>query len=79
MIKFDSERGSVTVFVIVAFIFCMTILVGLYWTSSNHQVTVLQSEQRIKDIYGRDVDNVNEIYQRMQNNSIVTDNSTIVL
>ena len=50
MKKLKSENGSITVFVIVAFIFCMTILVNLYWTSTNYQVTVLQAEQRIKDM-----------------------------
>lgn len=62
MKKTKSERGGVTVFVIVALIFIMTILVNLYWTSTNYQVTVLQAEQRIKEIYGRDVDAVRQIY-----------------
>ena len=48
MKKIVSEKGSMSVFVIVAFIFCMTILVNIYWSSTNYQVTVLQAEQRIK-------------------------------
>ena len=71
MIKFKSEKGSITVFVIVAFIFCMTILINLYWTSTNYQVTVLQAEQRIKDIYGEDVNRIDEIYEGVSEPTIV--------
>lgn len=71
MIKFKSEKGSITVFVIVAFIFCMTILINLYWTSTNYQVTVLQAEQRIKDIYGEDVNRIDEIYEGVSDPTIV--------
>lgn len=71
MIKSKSERGSVTVFVIIAFIFCMTILVNLYWTSTNYQVTVLQAQQQIQKIYGQDVDNVEEIYSERNDGTVV--------
>ena len=47
------EKGSISVFVIVAFIFCMTIIVNIYWSNANHQVTVLQAQQRIQDAYGK--------------------------
>lgn len=56
------ERGSISVFVIVAFIFCMTILVNIYWSNANHQVTVLQAQQRIQEVYGKDVDRMDEIH-----------------
>ena len=71
MKKLKSENGSITVFVIVAFIFCMTILVNLYWTSTNYQVTVLQAEQRIKDIYGEDTNRIDEIYEGVSEPTIV--------
>lgn len=71
MINLNSEKGSITVFVIVAFIFCMTMLINIYWTSTNYQVTVLQAEQRIKEVYGEDVNRLQEIYQSVGNSSIV--------
>lgn len=61
MKKINSERASISVFVIIAFIFCMTILVNIYWSSTNYQVTVLQAEQRIQEIYGEDVNRMEEI------------------
>lgn len=71
MNKIKSEKGSITVFVIVAFIFCMTILVNIYWTSTNYQITVLQAQQRIKDTYGKDINNVEQIYKDIGNTTIV--------
>ncbi len=61
MKKINSEKGSISVFVIIAFIFCMTILINIYWSSTNYQVTVLQAEQRIQEIYGEDVNRIDEI------------------
>lgn len=62
MNKFKSEKGGITVFVIVALLFIMAILIGVFWKSTNYQVAVLQAEQRIKAVYGNDVNNVDEIY-----------------
>ena len=59
------EKGSMSVFVIVAFIFCMTILINIYWSTSNYQITVLQAQQRIKDVYGEDVNRMNEIHAKL--------------
>lgn len=67
MKKAVSENGSISVFVIVAFIFCMTILMNIYWSSTNYQVTALQAEQRIQEIYGRDVNRIEEIHSELQN------------
>lgn len=71
MTRLKSEKGSITVFVIVAFLFCMTILVNIYWTSTNYQVTVLQAEQRIKSVYGNDINNIDQIYQGLDNTLLV--------
>lgn len=65
MKKTNSEKGSISVFVIIAFIFCMSILINVYWSSTNNQVTVLQAEQRIKEIYEEDVKNINEIHDKI--------------
>lgn len=71
MKKTRSEKGSMAVFVIIAFIFCMTILINIYWSSTNYQVTVLQAEQRIKEIYGEDVNNIEEIHEGLTTEEII--------
>ena len=65
MKNIKTEKGSISVFVIVAFIFCMTLLINLYWSSTNYRISVLQSEQRIRDIYAEDVKNIDEIHSRL--------------
>ena len=65
MKNIKAEKGSISVFVIVAFIFCMTLLINLYWSSTNYRVTALQAEQRIRDIYAEDVENIDEIHSRL--------------
>ncbi len=65
MKKAKSERGSISVFVIVAFIFCMTILVNIYWSSTNYQISVLQAAKEIKDIYGEDFNRASIIQQML--------------
>lgn len=66
MKKIKSEIGSITLFVIVAFLFCMIMLLSIYWASTNNQIAVLQSKQRIQEIYGKDVNNVESIYQEIK-------------
>ena len=65
MKRIKTENGSISVFVIVGFIFCMTILMNVYWSSTNYQVTVLQAQQRIQDIYGKDVNNIQEVHANL--------------
>ncbi len=71
MKKTISEKGSISVFVIVAFIFCMTILVSMYWSSTNYQVTVLQAEQRIRDVYEEDVNNRDKIHENLTKPEVI--------
>ena len=66
MKKIKSEIGSITLFVIIAFLFCMIMLLSIYWASTNNQITVLQSKQRIQEIYGQDVNNAESIYQEIK-------------
>lgn len=67
MKKINYERGSIAVFVIIAFIFCMTILINIYWSTTNYEVTVLQAEQRIKETYESDVKNIESIHDKIKN------------
>ena len=72
MKKCKYEKGSISVFVIVAFIFSMTLLMNIYWTTTNYQITALQTKERIEEIYGNDVNNMENVHQSL-NNDIVID------
>ena len=65
-----SEKGSITVFIILSFLFMMAILFVVYWKSNNYQISVLQVEGVIKETYGEDVNNVNEIYNNLTSGQI---------
>lgn len=71
MNKFESEKGGITLFLIVVFLFIMAILTGLYWRSTNYQITVLQAEERIKETYGKDVNNVENIYNSIDDTIVL--------
>lgn len=73
MNKLKSQKGGITIFVIVAFLFTMIILISIFWKNTNYQVTVLQAEQRIKATYGNDVNNVDKIYD-----NIISENNVIL-
>ena len=78
MFKLNSEKGGITVFVIVSFLFTMIILMSIFWKNTNYQVTVLQAEQRIKDTYEKDLNNINEVYNNIINsNNVIVDNNII--
>ena len=53
------------IFVTVSFIFIMTILMRIYWSSTNYQVTALQAQQAIKEIYERDVADIDRIHDEL--------------
>ena len=68
MKKVKSERASISVFVIVSFIFFMTILINVYWSCTNYQVTALQAQQRITETYASelDADRMAEIHNKIE-------------
>ena len=72
MIKIlKSENGGITVFVIIAFLFIMIMLISMYMNNVNYQITTLQAEERLKEIYGRDVNNANVILANMFSYNII--------
>lgn len=58
----NNEKGSLTLFVTLAMLFFMIFLVALYVSTTNEQRAQLAITARIKEIYEKDLDNVEEIY-----------------
>lgn len=67
--KLKSEKGGIALFVVVAILFIMAILIAVYWNANNHLISVLQDEERIKEIYGKDLANINSIYDEITGQS----------
>lgn len=60
------EKGSVSVMVIVTILFIIIVLTTLYITISNVQTSQIKETKRIKEIYEKDLDNLDDIYATLQ-------------
>lgn len=57
-----NEKGSISLYVIVAMIFFLIFAVGAYIAISNSRVMQIKAQEQIREVYGKDVDNLEEIY-----------------
>lgn len=63
--KFCNEKGSVTLFILIAIIFFLIVSLNLY--SSNKNKIIAQSEEikAIQENYNKDLENIDEIYDNL--------------
>lgn len=61
------EKGSITLFVLVACLFFVLMLVGAYTFTLNKIQTQEQNLKQIQENYSREVTKVDEIYEEMTN------------
>lgn len=62
MKNMKNEKGSLALFVTIAMLFFMAFLLALFLSTTNEQKTQLAVTARIKEIYEKDVNNIEEIY-----------------
>lgn len=62
MKNIKNEKGSLALFVTIAMLFFMAFLLALFFSTANEQKTQLAVTARIKEIYEKDVNNIDEIY-----------------
>ena len=62
MKNIKNEKGSLALFVTIAMLFFMAFLLALFLSTTNEQKTQLAVTARIKEIYEKDVNNIEEIY-----------------
>lgn len=63
-----NEKGSISLFVLIAMIFFSIYTLAIYNSISNSQVIQLKANERIKEIYEDDIDNVDAIYTNIISN-----------
>lgn len=61
------EKGSITLFVLLAMLFFVMFLVGMYMLSANSESSQTAEIARIKEIYEQDVDNIDDVYATLTN------------
>ena len=62
-----NERGTITLFVLLACLFFVFILTGVYVYNLNKMQTQEQNIKQIQENYARDITRIDEIYQEMTN------------
>ncbi len=66
------EKGAITLFVLLACLFFVFILTGVYLSLLNRAQVQEQEVQQIHDNYAKDLDRVDEIYEELAKSTIVT-------
>ena len=63
MKKIKGQKGSVTLFVLVAMLFFVLFLSGLYMMNSSKEQTGISETKRIKEIYEKDIELIDDQYE----------------
>ena len=61
------EKGAISTLVLFTILIFIAILMGTYMLVAINQKSQLKSDMRIQDIYGEDVERVNELYNEIVN------------
>lgn len=64
-----NNKGSITLFVLIAMMFFVIFAISIYLSSTNSESISQEATKRTKEIYEEDVNNVNEIYNQLTNNA----------
>lgn len=63
------EKGSITLFVVISMLFFVMFLTGMYMLSATAESGVIEEQARIKEIYEQGVNNIDEVYATLDNDS----------
>lgn len=63
--KFFSEKGSVTLFILISIIFFLIISLNVYSSNKNKIIAQKEEIQAIAENYNKDLDNMDEIYENL--------------
>ena len=64
--KLLSEKGLISVYVFVTMVFAIIVLASIYSVSSSLKESQLKYNGKIKQIYEKDVEDAEAIYQNMR-------------
>ena len=62
-----NEKGSVTVFIIIAILLFVFALFSIFFVQENKKQTNDNSVDKIEEQYNQDINNINEIYEEQLN------------
>jgi len=64
---FFNEKGSISLFVLITMLFFCLYSFIIYNSISETQISQVKTGQRIKEIYEKDLDNIDQIYLELKN------------
>ena len=67
MKKLKQQKGSITLFALISMLFFVLFLTGMYMLSSLGEQTGLAETAKIKEIYEKDINNINNVYATLNN------------
>lgn len=70
MKKIKEQKGSVTLFVLVAMLFFVLLLAGIYMMGTAKQQAGISETLRIKEIYEKEVSFIDEVYEEIEEEPI---------
>ncbi len=69
------EKGSITLFVLIAMLFFVMYLVGMYMLSANTESSLTRETARIKEIYEQGVNNIDDVYNTLERKDKIEPNA----
>ena len=70
IIKTKSEKGAITLFVLIACLFFVFTLTGVYISNVNRMKTQEQDIKQIQENYKRELDNIDEVYEEIASDGV---------
>ena len=70
MIKKESEKGAIVIFVLLVCLFFVFTLTGIYISNLNNLKIQERDISQIQKNYARELDNIDEIYAELKTNKI---------
>lgn len=71
MKKLKEEKGSISLFVIVSMLFFVLFLTGVYMLSSLGQQRGISETAKIKEIYEKDINQIDDVYETLMMNIVL--------
>ncbi len=73
------EKGSITLFVLIAMLFFTIYLIGMYILSTNSESSQIEEMAKIKEIYEEGVNNIEDIYATLEKREMENNEKEIAL
>lgn len=65
-----NENGAVSALVLFTILMFIVILMGIYLTVTARQKAQIKSDMRIEQVYRKDVNNIDKVYNELMTNEI---------